>query len=462
MNQLQVANLTPHQIVDKLNEYIIGQDHAKRQMAIALRNRYRRSLLNKDLQEMIIPKNILMIGSTGVGKTEIARQLAKIVSAPFVKVEATKYTEVGYVGRDVESMVRDLVEASIRLIKTRKSEAVKKEAVKLANEEIAKIIVPSKKKQVDFNPLTMLMGQQTKTEEQPDSEIVEQRLSVFNQLEQKLLEDQMVTIKVPVEKKQMSMLPPGMESLTEGMNEALSAITPQKYSERTLKVSQAREILTEIEVQKLLDTEDVYQEALKLAEQQGIIFIDEIDKIAVNDQNHQSGSVSRQGVQRDILPIVEGSVVKTKYGTIKTDHILFVGAGAFHIAKPKDLIPELQGRFPIRVELEELSQEDLYRILVEPKFSLVEQYTALLATEGLEVMFTEEALQYIAKFTWEVNTNTDNIGARRLHTIIEKVLEELSFEASELANQQIEITKSYVENKMSAIVNNRDLSEFIL
>ncbi len=455
-------NLTPKQITEQLNRHIVGQKEAKRAVAIALRNRYRRSLLSEELKAEVIPKNILMIGPTGVGKTEIARRIAKMMNAPFIKVEATKFTEVGYVGRDVESMVRDLVEASRRLVKEEMTEAVQQQAEKQANDVLVKLLVPSKfKAKMPQNPFGMLFGQQQEEQENPqeEAETRSRRAQVAEDLKAGKLEDQWVTVEVTEQTTNMFDMMPGMENNT-GMQDMLTSLMPKKTKKRKLKVKDARRVLTQEEANKLIDSDELAQEAITRAEQAGIIFIDEIDKIA--SKGSSSAEVSREGVQRDILPIVEGSTVTTKYGPVKTDYMLFIAAGAFHVSKPSDLIPELQGRFPIRVELEKLTKEDFIRILKEPDQSLVLQYKALLETEGVTIDFTDEAIERIAEIATEVNQETDNIGARRLHTILERLLEELSYEAAEIAPAHIDITPNYVDQKLENIVKNKDLSQFIL
>lgn len=464
------TNLTPRQIVDRLDQYIIGQKDAKKAVAVALRNRYRRGLLDEQLRDEISPKNILMIGPTGVGKTEIARRMAKLVGAPFVKVEATKFTEVGYVGRDVESMVRDLVETSVRLVKEEKMASVKERAEENANRRLVSLLVPSSKKNASYkNPLEMLFGGGNEQAEQEqsnseDTSLQEKRKVIKMKLELGELENEMITVEV--EEQQPSMFDmlqgSGMEQMGMNMQDALSGFMPKKKKKRKLTVREARKVLTNEEAQKLIDMDEVGQEAVFRAEQSGIIFIDEIDKIASKNSGGSSADVSREGVQRDILPVVEGSTVVTKYGSVKTDHVLFMAAGAFHIAKPSDLIPELQGRFPIRVELTKLTVDDFFKILIEPDNALIKQYQALLETEGIQIEFSDDAIRRIAQFAFDVNQNTDNIGARRLHTIMEKLLEDLSFEAPEVTLEKISITQQYVEEKLGAISRNKDLSQFIL
>ena len=460
-------HFTPRQIVEKLDQYIIGQKDAKKAVAVALRNRYRRSKLAENLRDEIAPKNILMIGPTGVGKTEVARRMAKLVGAPFIKVEATKFTEVGYVGRDVESMVRDLVETSVRIVKEEMVVKVQDKAEEQANQRLVEILVPSPEKQSGFkNPLEMLFGgaqnsNQT-SDTQEDVEIEKKRQDVERKLAAGLLEEEIVSIEVTEQQSSMfDMLQgTGMEQMGMNFQDALGSFMPKKTKKRKLSVKEARKVLTNEEAQRLIDMDEVTQEAVYRAEQLGIIFIDEIDKIAGKQSN--SVDVSREGVQRDILPIVEGSNVATKYGSVKTDYILFVAAGAFHMSKPSDLIPELQGRFPIRVELTKLSTDDFVKILIEPDNALIKQYMALLATEGIEIEFSDEAIRKIAEIAYQVNQDTDNIGARRLHTIMEKLLEDLSFEASEITLEKITITPQYVEEKLATIAKNKDVSQFIL
>lgn len=464
MNKQQ---LTPKQITEHLDRYIVGQKNAKKSVAVALRNRYRRSLLSDEMKNEVIPKNILMIGPTGVGKTEIARRIAKLTNAPFIKVEATKFTEVGYVGRDVESMVRDLTEAAVRIVKDEMTESVKGQAERLANDAIVRLLVPSlKKKQNGQNPFEMLFGQKAETEEtaSDDTEVRLKRSQIAEDLRDGKLENEWVTVEVTEQMPSMfdAFQGSGMEGMGQNMQDALSSFMPKKKKKRRVQVKDARRILTIEEAGKLIDSEEVAQKSVERAEQTGIIFIDEIDKIASKGGNGSSADVSREGVQRDILPIVEGSTVQTKYGAVKTDYMLFIAAGAFHSAKPSDLIPELQGRFPVRVELEKLSKEDFVRILNEPDHSLIRQYKSLLETEGITLDFTSASIERIAEIATEVNQETDNIGARRLHTILEKLLEEVSFEASDIAPAHIDITPAYVDQKLGNIVKNKDLSQFIL
>ncbi|WP_283101150.1 HslU--HslV peptidase ATPase subunit [Bacillus sp. C21] len=470
MRRMEKKPLTPRQIVDRLDQYIVGQQNAKKAVAVALRNRYRRSLLDEKLKDEVVPKNILMMGPTGVGKTEIARRIAKLSGAPFIKIEATKFTEVGYVGRDVESMVRDLVETSVRLIKEEKMNEVKEQAEENANKRIVRLLVPGKKKQSGVkNPFEMFFGGsqpngEDEAESQEEANIEEKRKRMAHQLALGELEDYYVTVEV--EEQQPSMFDmlqgSGMEQMGMNMQDALSGLMPKKKKRRKMTVREARKVLTNEEASKLIDMDEVGQEAVQRAEESGIIFIDEIDKIAKNGGASSSADVSREGVQRDILPIVEGSTVVTKYGSVKTDHVLFIAAGAFHMVKPSDLIPELQGRFPIRVELNKLTVDDFVRILVEPDNALLKQYQALLQTEGISLEFSDEAIHKIAEVAYHVNQDTDNIGARRLHTILERLLEDLSFEAPDVTMEKITITPQYVEEKLGTIAKNKDLSQFIL
>lgn len=462
-------NQTPRQIVNELDKYIVGQNQAKKSVAVALRNRYRRMQLDEKMQQDVTPKNILMIGPTGVGKTEIARRLARIVDAPFVKVEATKFTEVGYVGRDVESMVRDLVENAITIVKKQQYARVKVEATKKANRRLVKALVPGiKKEQKKSNTpyeqmMTMFQGMQvgeTDSKEELTDEIRSTRQAVYEQLEKGLLDNREVTIEIDEPKVAMPSLNNGLEQMGIDIQETLGSLRPKKKITRSLTVKEARELLINEESAKLVNDADIHSASLKLAQSQGIIFIDEIDKITSKSQ--QSGQVSREGVQRDILPIVEGSQVNTKYGPIQTDHILFIASGAFHLSKPSDLIPELQGRFPIRVELDDLITEDFVKILTEPNNALVKQYIALLATENIQVTFTIEAIEKIAQIAYQVNRNTDNIGARRLHTILERLLEDLLFESPDMQMGEITITEGYVSEKLDSIAQDEDMSRYIL
>ncbi len=463
MNQL-----TPKQIVEKLDQYIIGQTGAKKSVAVALRNRYRRQLMDESIRDEIIPKNILMIGPTGVGKTEIARRIAKIVRAPFSKVEATKFTEVGYVGRDVESMVRDLVEVSVRLVKEEKMQLVRVKAEKNAEKRLIKLLAPSQKKKqtTSQNPLEALFGGMNQPDESPEEEVDQELKNKRSQIEWRLqngeLDDEIVTVEVKEQQNPMldMMRGAGMDQMN-GMQDALSGMFPAKKKKRKVTVREAKKILFEDEASKLIDADELAAEGIHRAEQMGMIFIDEIDKIA-SKESGGNAQVSREGVQRDILPIVEGSQISTKYGTVNTEYILFIAAGAFHMSKPSDLIPELQGRFPIRIELDKLTQEDFYKILTEPDNALIKQYKALLKTEGIDLIFTKEAVERIAEIAFQVNQDSDNIGARRLHTILEKLLEDLLFEAPEINMESIKVTENYVNEKLAPIMQNKDLTQFIL
>jgi len=456
-------SLTPRQIVAELDKYVVGQKDAKKAVAVALRNRQRRELVDASLRDEVTPKNILMIGPTGVGKTEIARRLAKLTGAPFVKVEATKFTEVGYVGRDVDSMVRDLVETGIRMVKSERTDAVSERAREAVDARLLEALVPDVARDKTFrNPLEALF--QSQEDKRPDvSETVRQERDRLRQdLIGGRLEDRMVDVMVEEQTSPSLDMVPGLGA--EGMGnlqEMFSSFMPKRRKHRKLTVREARKALLQEEAQKLIDMDDVSAEAVRRAEESGIIFIDEMDKIA-SREGRAGADVSREGVQRDILPIVEGSTVMTKHGPVKTDHILFIAAGAFHMSKPSDLIPELQGRFPIRVELTSLRSEDFERILTEPEHALLVQYTALLATEGVTLNFTSEAVRQLAEIAAEVNATTEDIGARRLHTLLERVLEDLLFEAPDIGAQEVTITPDYVLEKLGAIVKDRDLSRFIL
>lgn len=466
MNEL---NKTPREIVKQLDEYIIGQEAAKKSVAVALRNRYRRLQLEEQMQQDVTPKNMLMIGPTGVGKTEIARRLATIVNAPFVKVEATKFTEVGYVGRDVESMVRDLLENAIQIVEKKQYSRVYSQALKRANNRLVKVLVPGikKEKKQSGNQLDQMMqmfnaSQQPKEEQEEVTEDIKvNRKTVLEQLEKGILDKREITIEIDEPKKNMPAMNNGLEQMGIDLNETLGALSPKKKVERAVTVKEAQELLVKEESAKIVNDADIHSEAIGLTESSGIIFIDEFDKITSKSQQN-SGEVSREGVQRDILPIVEGSQVNTKYGAVQTDHILFIASGAFHLSKPSDLIPELQGRFPIRVELDDLTAEDFVRILTEPNNALVKQYIALIGTENVDVTFTKEAIERIANIAYDVNKDTDNIGARRLHTILERLLEDLLFEAPDMQMGEITITEAYVDEKLNDIIKNEDLSRYIL
>ena len=468
-------DMTPREIVAELDKYIIGQNMAKKSVAIALRNRQRRLKLSEDMQKEITPKNLLMIGATGVGKTEIARRLATIVQAPFVKVEATKFTEVGYIGRDVESMVRDLVESSIQIVEKQQHSNVYTQAERNAIERIVKILIPGikkeKKQAASTNPFESMfknmgvdpnqLAPQAEEEEEVTEAISTDREKMKQQIRNGLLDEREITVQVESQKKAMnSPMGAGLEQMGIDLNETLGALRPKTKIKRTVTVKKAIDLFIQEESEKLVNQEDIHSMAVDLAQNSGIIFIDEFDKITSKNQN--SGTVSREGVQRDILPIVEGSQVSTKYGPIQTDHILFIASGAFHISKPSDLIPELQGRFPIRVELDDLTKEDFVKILTEPNNALLKQYIAMLGTENVKITFTYESIERLAEIAYRVNQETDNIGARRLHTILEKLLEDLLFEAPDMQMGDITITENYVNEKIEHIVEDKDLSRYIL
>ena len=438
IESIGVNEQTPREIVEELDRYIVGQDEAKRSVAIALRNRWRSRQLTGAMKEEVIPKNIMMIGSTGVGKTEIARRLAKLVRAPFIKVEATKFTEVGYVGRDVESIIRDLTEAAVRMIRQERLEDVQDKAKEQAEERILDVFVPEPKK--SQNPLGRLFGGDDEEEKDKPADEPKKyqagREWVRKRLEKGELEDELIEIDVEESRRPMVGMFSGssLEGMGDNLQDMIGNIMPKRHKKRKVTVAQARKIFTQEEAGKLIDMEAVAEEAVKVTEYSGIVFLDEIDKVAVKG-NSSGADVSREGVQRDILPIVEGSQVSTKYGPVRTDHILFIAAGAFHMAKPSDLIPELQGRFPIRVELKSLRKEDFERILTEPQNALIKQYEALLATEGLTLSFKPDAISRIAELACDVNEQAEDIGARRLHTLLEKVLEDISFRAPELTDK---------------------------
>lgn len=471
-------NLTPKEIVNRLDDFIIGQEEAKKAVAVALRNRYRRQNVTTELKDEIIPKNILMIGPTGVGKTEIARRVAKLVNAPFIKVEATKFTEVGYVGRDVESMIRDLVNESLRLVESEKFNEVYDQAKKEAEKEIVKLLVPwpksQKKENYETNPFQAIFqagdeNNESNGEQEVDDikekrkEIKQKRREIKKKLEAGELEEEFVETEVEEQRsfKDNQFMGQGLEEMGLNLQELFGNLFPKQKTTKRLPVKQARELLIEQEAQKLIDYDQVQKEAIYRAENYGMIFLDEMDKITASGDK-QSPDVSREGVQRDILPIVEGSTVSTKYGRIKTDHIMFIGAGAFHEKKPSDMIPELQGRFPIRVELESLKKEEFYRILSEPQNALIIQYKVLLETEGIAIEFLEEAIDEIASMAEEVNSQTEDIGARRLHTIMEKLFEEISFHAPDMRGQNITVNREYVKKRLEELVQKEDLSRFIL
>ncbi|WP_022847697.1 MULTISPECIES: ATP-dependent protease ATPase subunit HslU [unclassified Desulfurobacterium] len=459
--------LTPKQIVEELDKYIVGQQEAKKAVAIALRNRWRRQKLPEDMREEVAPKNIIMIGPTGVGKTEIARRLAKLVNAPFVKVEATKFTEVGYVGRDVESMIRDLVEIAVNMVKEEKIEEVKVKARELAYERLLDHMIPEQpaKPQSLETLFDVFLPSQSKKKEEPLArEIKKERERYLKLLKEGKLDEEEVEIPVTVETPAnigVIGIGPGMGGDAGNIQDIISSLFPKPKKMRKMKVKEALRYLEQEEAQKLIDMDEVIKEAINRVENHGIVFIDEIDKVAAKGSG-KGPDVSREGVQRDLLPIVEGSKVPTKYGLIKTDHILFIAAGAFHIAKPSDLLPELQGRFPIRVELKPLTKEDFIRILTEPKNALTKQYTELLKTEGVEIEFTEDGIEEIAKMAEEANTKAENIGARRLHTVLERLLEDISFNAPEMKGQKVIINREYVKERLGNIIEDEDLTRYIL
>lgn len=459
--------LTPKQTVTELDKYIIGQADAKRFVAVALRNRWRRQQVEQPLQDEISPKNIIMIGPTGVGKTEIARRLANLAQSPFLKIEASKFTEVGYVGRDVESMIRDLLDISINMVRRQEQEKVEEKAVVLAEERLLDLLVPPSPA-----PPPAPAFSNTASPERAGGETEAPALdnSTRERFRQMLHDGRLKDKEVEMDVTQAQQLPmievfsnSGMDDMGGGLKDVFGKMFPKKKKKRKLSIDEALKILTLEESEKLIDDEKVTQKAIQRAEQSGIIFLDEIDKIASRQgDGHQGGEVSRQGVQRDLLPIVEGSIVSTKYGMIKTDHILFIASGAFHTCKPSDLIPELQGRFPIRVELSSLGEDDFYRILTEPENALVKQYIALMATEGIELQFDDEAIREMARIGAFVNAKTDNIGARRLHTILERLLEDLSFNAPDMEARAFTVSAEYVREQLSDISQDEDLSRFIL
>ncbi len=456
--------LKPREIVEKLNHHIIGQMDAKRAVAIALRNRWRRQNVPVDLADEISPKNIIMIGPTGVGKTEIARRLAKLDNSPFLKIEASKFTEVGYVGRDVESMIRDLVELSLNMVKFEEQEDVRAKAAEIAEERLLDLLLPPRLKEKKVCDMLNNPDENDHIAEEQEHKFDGTREKFRRLLRENKLDDRVVNLEV----KEVRTGPiveifsaAGMENMGLNIRDVLGDVFPQKKKSRTVKVPEALKILEDEEAQKLIDMDKVTRTALERVEQSGIIFLDEIDKIVGSDAPH-GPDVSREGVQRDLLPIVEGSNVNTRYGMVKTDHILFIAAGAFNVAKPSDLIPELQGRFPIRVELDSLGKEEFVRILTEPNNALVKQYTEMIATEELKLSFTEEAIAAIAEVAQLVNERTENIGARRLYTIMEKLLDDISFDAPDMQEREIVIDAQYVEEKLNEIIEDQDLSRYIL
>ena len=443
-----MSEMTPREIVSELDKHIIGQDNAKRSVAIALRNRWRRMQLNEELRHEVTPKNILMIGPTGVGKTEIARRLAKLANAPFIKVEATKFTEVGYVGKEVDSIIRDLTDAAVKMVRVQAIEKNRYRAEELAEERILDVLIP---------PAKNNWGQTEQQQERTAARQAFRKKLREGQLDDKEIEIDLAAAPMGVE----IMAPPGMEEMTSQLQSMFQNLGGQKQKARKLKIKDAMKLLIEEEAAKLVNPEELKQDAIDAVEQHGIVFIDEIDKICKRGES-SGPDVSREGVQRDLLPLVEGCTVSTKHGMVKTDHILFIASGAFQIAKPSDLIPELQGRLPIRVELQALTTSDFERILTEPNASITVQYKALMATEGVNIEFTDSGIKRIAEAAWQVNESTENIGARRLHTVLERLMEEISYDASDLSGQTIIIDADYVSKHLDALVADEDLSRFIL
>ena len=451
MDSAPELNMTPQETVDALDRYIIGQTDAKKAVAVALRNRWRRLQLDEDLKDEILPKNIIMIGATGIGKTEIARRISKLVNAPFVKVEASKFTEVGYVGRDVESMIRDLTDYSVNMVRQEQMERKHEEAKEMVEERLLDLLLPPLESEKDAS--------EGKASTNPTREKFRKKLRSG------VLDERMVELDVSERPSGavMEFMPVSMnDNMDMNIRDMLSNMMPKQSKRRRVNIEDARKILQQEEVSKLIDMDEVIREALTRVEQSGIVFLDEIDKVASRRSHSHGPDVSREGVQRDLLPIVEGSTVNTKHGPVQTDHILFIAAGAFHLTKPSDMIPELQGRFPIRVELQSLSKDDFVKILTEPKNALIVQYTALMKTEGVELEFTKAAIDTIAEIACQINEDSENIGARRLHTVMEQLLEEVSFTAPDLNGQKISVTPEYIQSRLSNLLKNQDLSRYIL
>ena len=451
MDSAPELNMTPQETVDALDRYIIGQTDAKKAVAVALRNRWRRLQLDEDLKDEILPKNIIMIGATGIGKTEIARRISKLVNAPFVKVEASKFTEVGYVGRDVESMIRDLTDYSVNMVRQEQMERKQEAAKEMVEERLLDLLLPP------------LESEKDASEEKASTNLTREKFR--KKLHSGVLDERMVELDVSERPSGavMEFMPVSMnDNMDMNIRDMLSNMMPKQSKRRRVNIEDARKILQQEEVSKLIDMDEVIREALTRVEQSGIVFLDEIDKVASRRSHSHGPDVSREGVQRDLLPIVEGSTVNTKHGPVQTDHILFIAAGAFHLTKPSDMIPELQGRFPIRVELQSLSKDDFVKILTEPKNALIVQYTALMKTEGVELEFTKAAIDTIAEIACQINEDSENIGARRLHTVMEQLLEEVSFTAPDLNGQKISVTPEYIQSRLSNLLKNQDLSRYIL